>query len=145
MDQPTRVLIVDDHAPTRKGLRALLSSWPALEVVCEAEDGREAVQRVEECQPDVVLMDIMMPAWDGLETTRQIKARWPQIRVIALTIRTNGRAEAMSAGADGFLLKGCPSKDLLAAIQGNGCKDLRGSPSLHPGLYDGLRSDLGGH
>lgn len=120
MSQCTRVLIADDHAHSRKGLRALLSTWPAVEVICEAEDGREAVQRVEECQPDVVLMDIRMPTWDGLEATRHIKARWPEIRVIALTIRTTCRSEATSAGVDVFLLKGCPSRDLFAAIQGDG-------------------------
>jgi DNA-binding NarL/FixJ family response regulator len=119
MGQCTRVLIADDHAHSRKGLRALLSTWPAVEVVGEAEDGREAVQRVEECQPDVVLMDLQMPEWDGLKATRYIKARWPQIRVIALTIRATSRSEAMAAGVDAFLLKGCPSKELLAAIQGD--------------------------
>lgn len=117
MGQRIRVLIADDHAQSRKGLRALLSTCPSIEVVCEAENGREAVQQVKECQPDVVIMDIRMPVWDGLEATRYIKAQWPEVTVIALTIRASWRAEAMSAGADGFLLKGCPSKTLLTAVQ----------------------------
>jgi DNA-binding NarL/FixJ family response regulator len=116
MDRPIRVLIADDHAGARRGLQALLSTRPNIEVVCEAQDGREAVQRVEEFQPDVVLMDLQMPEWDGLEATRYIKARWPEVRVIALTVRASYRAAALSAGADAFLLKGCPSKELYAAI-----------------------------
>jgi NarL family two-component system response regulator LiaR len=117
MDRPIRVLIADDHAGARRGLQALLSTRSTMEVVCEAQDGREAVQRVEEYQPDVVLMDLHMPEWDGLEATRHIKARWPEVRVIALTIRATYQAAALSAGADAFLLKGCPSKELFAAIQ----------------------------
>jgi len=68
----------------------------------------------------VVVMDLHMPKWDGLEATRQIKARWPEVRVIALTVRAAYQAAALSAGADAFLLKGCPSKELFAAIQGRG-------------------------
>ena len=117
MGQRIRVLIADDHAHARRGLRALLSTNPAIEVVCEAENGREAAQRVEQCRPDVVIMDIQMPVWDGLEATRYIKARWPAVAVIALTIRASWHAAALSAGADGFLLKGCPSSELLAAVQ----------------------------
>ncbi len=120
MGQRIRVLIADDHPRSRKGLRALLSTCPAVEVIGAAQDGREAVQLVEECQPDVVLMDIQMPIWDGLQATRVIKAHWPEVRVIILTIRTAGRAAAISAGADGFLLKGCPSEALFAEIQGDG-------------------------
>jgi DNA-binding NarL/FixJ family response regulator len=120
MGQRIRTLIADDHPHSRKGLRALLSTCPGLEVIGEAQDGREAVQFVEECQPDVVLMDIQMPIWDGLQATRVIKAHWPEVRVIILTIRTAGRAAAISAGADGFLLKGCPSEALFAAIQRHG-------------------------
>lgn len=117
MGQPIRVLIADDHAHARKGLRALLSTSPVVEVVCEAENGREAAQRVEECQPDVVIMDIQMPVWDGLEATRYIKTKWPRVAVIALTIGASWHGAALSAGADGFLLKGCPSRELIAAVQ----------------------------
>ena len=74
-----RVLVVDDQAPTRQGITALLELAPDMEVTHEASDGSEAVQLVAEEQPDVVLMDVRMPVMDGLEATRQIKDRWPQV------------------------------------------------------------------
>ena len=117
MGQQIRVLIADDHSKSRKGLQALLTTCPAVGAIMEAKDGREAAKLVEECQPDVVLMDIQMPVWDGFEATRYIKARWPEVKVIALTIHATWQPAAMSAGADTFLLKGCPSEDLFAAIQ----------------------------
>jgi DNA-binding NarL/FixJ family response regulator len=117
MGQRIQVLIADDHSKSRKGLRALLATCPAVEVIWEAENGRQAAALVEERRPDVVLMDIQMPVWDGFEATRYIKARWPEVRVIALTIHAAWQPAAMSAGADTFLLKGCPSRDLFAAIQ----------------------------
>jgi DNA-binding NarL/FixJ family response regulator len=117
MGQSIRVLIADDHSKSRKGLRALLATCPTVETIWEAENGREAAKLVEERQPDVVLMDIQMPVWDGFEATRYIKARWPEIKVVALTIHAAWQQAAMSAGADTFLLKGCPSKDLFAAVQ----------------------------
>jgi DNA-binding NarL/FixJ family response regulator len=120
MDRCIRVLIVDDHSRARRGLRALLATRPVVQVICEAENGREALRLVEESQPDVVLMDIQMPECDGLEATRHIKAQWPQVKVIALTANAIHQAAAVSAGADAFLLKGCPTGELLAAIQGEG-------------------------
>lgn len=116
MGNRIRLMIADDHPFSRKGLRALLSTCPTVEVVCEAENGREALQLVESCRPDLVLMDLQMPVCDGLEATRRIKAKMPEVTVVILTIRESSRAEAMSAGADAFLLKGCPSKELLATI-----------------------------
>ena len=116
MGQGIRVLIADDHQKSRKGLRALLATCPTVETIGEAENGREAARLVEERQPDVVLMDIQMPVWDGFEATRYIKARWPEVRVVALTIHAAWQPAAMSAGADTFLLKGCPSRDLFAAV-----------------------------
>jgi DNA-binding NarL/FixJ family response regulator len=117
MGKQIRVLIADDHSKSRKGLRALLATCPAIEAIWEAENGREAARLVEERQPDVVLMDIQMPVWDGFEATRYIKARWPEVKVVALTIHAAWQPAAMSAGADTFLLKGCPSRDLFAAVQ----------------------------
>lgn len=117
MGTRVRLMIADDHPFSRKGLRALLSTCPTVEVVCEAENGQEAIRLVETCQPDLVLMDIQMPVCDGLEATRRIKATMPEVKIIILTIRETSRGDAMSAGADAFLLKGCPSKELLAAIQ----------------------------
>ena len=111
-----QVLIVDDRTQTREGLKALLATAPAVQVVGEAADGREAMHLIEARQPDVVLMDASMPVMDGLEATRLIKAQWPQIKVIVLTIHTALRAEALTVGADVFLVKGCPAGELLAAI-----------------------------
>lgn len=117
MDRYTRVLVADDHVHSRNGLRALLATCPSTRVISEAANGCEAVRLVEECQPDVVLMDIRMPLLDGLEATRLIKGRWPEVRVIVLTVHTRCEAAVKAAGADGFLVKGCPTTDLLDAIQ----------------------------
>ena len=111
-----KVLIVDDRTQAREGLKALLATALPLQVVGEAADGREAMHLIKARQPDVVLMDASMPVMDGLEATRLVKAQWPQIRVIVLTIHTALRAEALAAGADAFLVKGCPAGELLAAI-----------------------------
>ena len=118
MEQKIRLLIADDRLPSRDGLRALAATWPQVEVAGEAGDGREAVRQVEACCPDVVLMDIRMPAMDGLAATRIIKERWPRIRVVILTMYPVYHTEALSAGADAFLVKGCPTEDLLRAIIG---------------------------
>jgi DNA-binding NarL/FixJ family response regulator len=144
MGQRIRVLIADDHAHARRGLRALLSTSPALEVICEAENGREAALKVEEFQPDVVIMDIQMPVWDGLEATRYIKAKWPGVAVIALTIRASWHAAALSAGVDEFLVKGCPSRELIAAIRRFANVYDSGSPSVEkPG--ESSAAEAGNH
>jgi DNA-binding NarL/FixJ family response regulator len=111
-----KVLIVDDRTQTREGLKALLATAPAVQVVGEASDGKEAMHLIEVRQPDVVLMDAMMPVMGGLEATQLVKAQWPEVRVIVLTIHTALRAEALAAGADAFLVKGCPAGELLTAI-----------------------------
>jgi DNA-binding NarL/FixJ family response regulator len=124
-----RLLIADDAARSRDGLRALLDTlrlrrWSdtpleyprEVEVVAEAADGREAVQMVEQFRPDVVLMDARMPVMDGLEATRLIKDRWPEVKLVVLTMYRTFRTEALAAGADAFLVKGCPPEHLLEAI-----------------------------
>ncbi len=119
-----RVLIADDQRRVREGLKALLAASTTgtplhpvgIQVVGQAETGLEAVQLAGELQPDAVLMDIRMPDIDGLEATRSIKARWPHIRVILLTLYAEVRRQASAAPADAFLHKGCPSKELLLAL-----------------------------
>ncbi len=111
--QSVRVLIVDDSDTTRLGLRVLLSLEPAIKVIGEAANGQQAVELVAEVQPDVVLIDGKMPVMDGLEATRIIKRRWPQVRVIMLTASSTYKMEAIAVGADACLLKNGPSIDAL--------------------------------
>lgn len=120
-----RLLIADDAPRSRAGLRALLATlrlsapdeaWPQVEVVAEAGDGQQAVRLVEEYRPDAVLMDARMPVMDGLEATRLIKKRWPTVRVVVLTMYPTYRAGALAAGADAFLVKGCPAEKLFEAM-----------------------------
>jgi len=100
-----RVLIVDDTSRARQSMKALLDAWHKPEEVCEAANGTEAVQMVEEFQPDFILMDARMPGMSGLEATRLIKAKWPQIKIIILSVFTDYQALAIEAGADGFASK----------------------------------------
>jgi DNA-binding NarL/FixJ family response regulator len=116
MIEQCKVLIADDNVRARLGLRALLALRPEIEIAGEAADGWEAVQRVRDGQPDVVVMDARMPRMDGLEATRQIKGHWPQVWIVVLSMYASHRAEALAAGADAFLVKGCPAGELLAAI-----------------------------
>ena len=116
MAQPIRVLIADDSAHARAGLRALLATWPEVEVIGEAATGQEAVVLVAERQPDVVLMDLQMPVMDGLQATRLIKKEWPAVTVVVLSIHAGQQAAARAAGADAFVIKGSASERLLLAL-----------------------------
>jgi len=120
-DSPIRVLIIDDDDLMRAGLRGVLASDAAIEVVGDASDGREAVYRARLLQPDVVLMDIRMPQLDGIEATRRVVALdgTPPIRVLMLTTFDLNEYvyEALRAGASGFLLKDVPPEQLAAGIR----------------------------
>ena len=101
-----RVVIVDDVAHVRGELRRTMRLGKGLEVVGEADDGREALRLVEESRPDVMLIDARMRGMDGLEATRRVKKKWPDIWVVVLTMHCEYRANALAAGADAFLAKG---------------------------------------
>jgi DNA-binding NarL/FixJ family response regulator len=122
MEKITRLVIADDSPRARHGQRAVLATQPGIEVVGEAGDGKEAVRLVEKIQPDGVILDVRMPGMNGLEAARRIKDRWPEIKVIVLSMYTAYREEALANGADVFLVKGCPVDELLNAIRslGNG-------------------------
>ncbi len=114
-----RVLLVDDHAVVRVGLRSLLSADPAIDVVGEAADGAEAIGCCEQLMPDVVVMDLMMTGMDGLAATRALLARWPSLRVLVLTMHAEEDylIPLLEAGAAGYIMKDAASADLLAAIR----------------------------
>jgi DNA-binding NarL/FixJ family response regulator len=111
-----QILIVDDQTRARQSLKALLAIWPQVKEIREAANGQEALHLIEESRPDVVLMDARMPEMDGLEATRLIKARWPQVKVIVLSMYADYTADALAAGADAFVSKGEPPERLLATL-----------------------------
>jgi len=119
MTNPIRVLIVDDHAMVRRGLAAFLKAKPDLLLVGEASNGGEAISLCERLQPDVVLMDLMMPGMGGAEATQVIVKRWPAVRVIALpsVVYKEMVREALAAGALSYLLKNVSAEDLADAIR----------------------------
>jgi len=112
MKQLLRILIVDNQVRARTSMKALLDAWYEFEEVREAANGIEAVQLAEEFQPDVILMDGRMPGINGFDATRLIKARWPQIKIILLSMYPEFKEEALSAGADSFVSKSDPPEIL---------------------------------
>jgi DNA-binding NarL/FixJ family response regulator len=115
--QTIRVLIADDNARTRDALRALLATWPDIELVGEASNGEDALRLVEELHPAVVLMDLEMPQMGGVEATRLIKRRWPSVNVIVVTSSAAKRIAALDAGADSFMMKGEAPSKLLTTMR----------------------------
>jgi DNA-binding NarL/FixJ family response regulator len=116
--KPIRVLLIDDHALVRAGIRALMGRHEGVEVVGEAAGGREALQLIEELQPDIVLLDIAMPGLSGLEVLTESTRRFPHVRIIILTVHEAGEyaLQALSAGAAGYLPKSAASTELHEAI-----------------------------
>lgn len=125
-----RVMIVDDHDMVRRGLAAFLRAKPDLELVGEADDGQQALDVCEQVEPDVILMDLVMPEMDGTTATRAIRERWPQVQVIALTSFQEKKLvqEALRAGAISYLLKNVSVDDLAEAIRAA----YAGRPTLAP-------------
>jgi DNA-binding NarL/FixJ family response regulator len=113
-----RVLLVDDHAILRQGVHALLAREPDILVVGEAEDGQQALDQVEELHPDVVIMDIVMPRMSGLEATRLLKQRHPEVRTLILSMYDDQEyvVQIIQAGACGYVLKRVVTEDLVRAI-----------------------------
>ena len=141
MTQTTiRVMIVDDHAIVRKGIRALLATERDIEVLGEASDGAEAIAQARALRPDVILMDLVMPKVDGIEATRQITASQPGTRVLVLTsfAADDKVFPAIKAGALGYLLKDTGPNDLVQAIH----QVHQGQPTLEPSIARKVLNEL---
>lgn len=139
----TRILLADDHAVVRNGFRMILSAQPDMEVVGEVANGREAVERAAELQPDIVVMDVTMPELNGIEATRRLAAAAPRARVLALSMHKDAVyvREILRAGARGYLLKDSSEGDLLAAVRAVA----RGEGYLSSAVSDAVLSDYRKH
>jgi NarL family two-component system response regulator LiaR len=140
MIETIRILIVDDHAVVREGLRALIETEPGMELAGEAADGVEAVSQARSLQPDVILLDLVMPRQGGIEAIGEIKAENPDARILVLTsfAEDDKVFPAIKAGALGYLLKDSSPRELLQAI-----RDVhRGEPTMHPSIARKLMREL---
>jgi len=139
LKQRIRVLIVADHTIVRQGSHLLLDGQPDMEVVGEAQEGGKALALVAQQEPHVVIMDLAMPGMSGLEATGEIKRRWPNVQVIALTVHDNDEYffQMIIAGAAGYVLKGADPSELLEAIR----TAHQGEVFLHPPLTTKLVRD----
>jgi DNA-binding NarL/FixJ family response regulator len=129
-----RIVLAEDHTILREGLRALLSADPNFEIIGEAQNGREAVRCVEKMEPDLLLMDLSMPRMSGMDAIREIKKRYPEIKIIALTVHKTEEylLTTLKAGADGYVLKDATHEELVMAI-----KNVMGGKSyLSPGVSE---------
>jgi len=132
MDKKVRIVLAEDHTILREGLRALLSLDVTLEIVGEAENGREAVRCVEKLGPNLLLMDLSMPRMSGIEAIREIKKRSPKTKIIALTVHNTEEylLATLQAGAEGYVLKDATYDELALAIK----NVMLGKPYLSPGV-----------
>jgi NarL family two-component system response regulator LiaR len=142
MTETVRILLVDDHAIVRDGIRSLLATEPSIEVVGEADNGRDAVAKADSLQPDVILMDLVMPGMDGIEAIRNIVAGQPGARILVLTSFTADDKvfPAIKSGAMGYLLKDSGSDELVRAIH----QVHRGESSLDPKIARMLLQEIKG-
>jgi DNA-binding NarL/FixJ family response regulator len=140
----TKVLLVDDHAILREGIRMVLDAQSGMTVVGEAEDGRQALDMVEELQPDVVVMDIAMPNMNGAEATRQIKRRFPRTRVVILTMHENQQylMQIVNAGATACVLKRSAGTELVTAVKAAARGESYFSPTMASMMLDVYRKRL---
>ncbi|WP_435241257.1 response regulator [Streptomyces cucumeris] len=132
----TRILLADDHALVRRGVRLILESEPDLTVVAEAADGAEAVEAARAHRPDLAILDIAMPRLTGLQAARELSRVQPGTRVLILTMYDNEQYffEALAAGASGYVLKSVADRDLVEACRAT----MRGEPFLYPGAVNAL-------
>jgi NarL family two-component system response regulator LiaR len=140
MIEEIRILVADDHAVVREGLRALIETEPGMRLVGEAADGVEAVRQAGALEPDVILLDLVMPRKDGIAAIREIKQEKPAARILVLTsfAEDDKVFPAIKAGAQGYLLKDASPRELLRAI-----RDIhRGEPSMHPTVARKLMLEL---
>jgi DNA-binding NarL/FixJ family response regulator len=129
-----KIMVVDEHRILREGLSTLIAKQPDMEIVGEATDGREALELLEKLMPDLILMDVTMPNLNGIEATRKIKSKNPQIEIIALSLHSDRRyvLGMIDAGASGYLLKECAFEELVRAINTVMAK----KKYLSPGISD---------
>ena len=127
-----RIFLADDHAVVREGLKALINGHAGMEVVGEAGDGRTACAKAEEIRPDVVVMDVSMPELNGLEATRELRSRCPDVKVLALTVHEERSylRDLIEAGASGYVLKRSAAEDLVHAVQVVARGDMYLDPSV---------------
>jgi NarL family two-component system response regulator LiaR len=140
MREPIRVLIVDDHAVVREGLRTFLDLQDGIEVVGEAGDGEEALREAERLRPDVVLVDLVMPRLDGVETMRRLRERVPRARAIVLTsfLEDERLLPAIRAGAAGYLLKNVQPQELARAVRTAAAGEALIDPAVAARLVEAL-------
>ncbi len=136
----TRILLADDHAMVRRGLRMVLDSEPDLQVVAETGDGADAVARALQDDVDLAILDITMPRMTGLQATRELHHRRPKLRILILSMHENERYlyEALKAGASGYVVKKLADRDLVEACRAT----MRGEPFLYPAEITAVIRDL---
>lgn len=134
-----RILLADDHALVRRGVRMILDNEPDLEVVGEAGDGAEAISRAKQDRPDLAILDIAMPRLTGLQAARELSRLQPDLRILILTMYDNEQYffEALKAGASGYVLKSMADEDLVAACRAA----MRGEPFMYPAAASALIRD----
>lgn len=139
---PINILLVDDHSVVRQGLRMFLELDPELKIVGEAENGRQALERIEELRPDVVLMDLMMPEMGGIEAIGESRRLYPEVEVLALTSVLEDRSvvQAVKAGAVGYMLKNTKAEDLCLAIKAAAQGKVQLSPEASTRLLKAMRA-----
>ena len=132
----TRILLADDHALVRRGVRLILDNEPDLTVVAEAADGAEAIAKARACRPDLAILDIAMPRLTGLQAARELSRLRPDLRILILTMHDNEQFffESLRVGASGYVLKSVADRDLVEACRAA----MRGEPFLYPGAVTAL-------